>query len=405
MDIKITPLRLNGTVNAAASKSYAHRNLIAAFLSGGPVNVRINQLSEDIHSTISCLRAMGATVDVDGDTVTVGAGGLSKDPVLDCNESGTAARFLLGVGAYLFDNFKLTGKGSLLPRPFSPLCEELEKHGCRFDSYKLPMNVKGRLTPGDFYFSGDISSQFISGLMFVLPLLGADSRIVITSPLQSAAYVDMTADVLSYFYIKICKSEDGFFLRGNQKYKKVTKIETEGDWSNSAAFLCMNALGCEINISGLNENSVQGDRAIIDIVKKLKALDDIVIDASQIPDLVPVIASAASVGKRQTRIINAQRLRIKESDRLASTQAALSALGADIEITGDGLVINGKDRLTGGVCESHNDHRIVMAAAVMSCACEYPVIIRGAQAINKSYPSFFEDFKSIGGKADVVSDR
>ena len=415
----ITPSRLSGTLGAITSKSFAHRLLICAALAEGPTRIRLNGLSDDINATVRCLKAMGCLIETETGALRVGPPG--KPPpssvVLDCGESGSTARFLLPLAAQLFDSFTLTGSGRLPGRPFAPLCKALADAGCSFDGDTLPLIGSGKIHAGDFSIEGDISSQFISGLLFVLPLLDGDSGVTLTTPLQSAAYVDMTIEVLALFGIEIERRERGFRVKGNQRYISPGEARAEGDWSNAAFFLCMGALGGEITMCGLSMQSTQGDREVMDILRRFgastnaaangctvtaEALRAINIDAAQIPDLVPVLSVVASVASGETKIFNAQRLRIKESDRIQSTFDLLSSIGADVRITEDGLAIRGKERLHGGTVDGSGDHRIVMAAATAACVCEAPVVIRGCEAVNKSYPTFFEDYRAMGGVANVV---
>jgi 3-phosphoshikimate 1-carboxyvinyltransferase len=417
--MKITPSRLSGTLDAISSKSFAHRLLICAALADRPTRISLNGFSDDINATIRCLKAMGCGIVVQDNALLVEPLGKQRPPsvVLDCGESGSTARFLLPLAAHLFESFTLTGSGRLPGRPFAPLCSALTGAGCSFDNDTLPLTGTGKIRAGDFSIAGDVSSQFISGLLFALPLLDGDSSVALTTPLQSVGYVDMTIEVLALFGIEIEMRECGFGVKGNSRYRSPGEAKTEGDWSNAAFFLCMGALGGEVSLRGLSPKSTQGDREVIDILRRFGAntntgdasctvtagtLRAISIDASQIPDLVPVLAVVASVAQGETRIFNAQRLRIKESDRIKSTFDLLSGLGADVRITEDGLEIRGKEKLAGGTVDGSGDHRIVMAAATAACACENPVVVRGYEAVNKSYPSFFGDYRAMGGAADVV---
>lgn len=423
MNVLVNPARLSGKVDAISSKSYVHRLLICAALADRETNIKIKGMSEDILATIHCLKAMGCGIDSNLKVTPINEPA-DTSVVLNCGESGSTARFLLPLVSYLFDSFTLTGEGKLPSRPFSPLCRALEKAGCSFSGDRLPLDGRGKIKAGDFYIEGDISSQFISGLLFVLPLLDGDSRIVLTSPLESAAYVDITIEVLKLFGINAEPFDHGFKVKGNQSYRSPGEVTAEGDWSNMAFFLCMGALGGSVKVSGLSKHSAQGDKGVIDVLKRFGVetvfTEDLSsatgsvsaetafemrgteIDASPIPDLIPVLSVVASVSSGKTRIFNAKRLRLKESDRIESTYNMLSSLGADISITEDGLLIRGKEKLNGGTVDAAGDHRIVMSAAVAASVCENPVKIIGAEAVNKSYPSFFEDLKSIGGSCDVV---
>ncbi|MDR1802000.1 MAG: 3-phosphoshikimate 1-carboxyvinyltransferase [Treponema sp.] len=415
----ITPSRLSGTLDAISSKSFAHRLLICAALADRPTRIGLNGLSDDINATIRCLKAMGCVIETQACALLVQPLGKTRPAsvVLDCGESGSTARFLLPLAAHFFDSFTLSGSGRLPGRPFAPLCRALERAGCFFTGDALPLTGTGKIWARDFAIEGDVSSQFISGLLFALPLLDGGSSVKLTTPLQSAAYVDMTIEVLALFGIEIERTGWGFRVKGNQRCVSPGEAQAEGDWSNAAFFLCMGAMGGDVSLRGLSLQSTQGDRGIMDILGRFGAntnsedsvctvtagaLRAISIDASQIPDLVPVLAVVASVADGETRIFNAQRLRIKESDRIKSTFDLLSGLGADVRITEDGLAIRGKEKLSGGAVDGSGDHRIVMAAATAACACENPVVIRGCEAVNKSYPSFFEDYRAMGGAADVV---
>ena len=436
MDIRITPTRLSGTMEAISSKSFVHRLLICAALSHKETTIHMNGTCEDIFSTVRCIEAMGGSVQADRKKMIVtpfnrvpADASTSKAQaapiVLRCGESGATARFMLPLAAYFFNNFKLIGEGKLPHRPFAPLCRALSSAGCRFDSETLPIVGTGGIKTGNFEIAGNVSSQFISGLMFLLPLLDADSSITITTPMESAGYVGMTAEIIALFGIAVEKKDNTFRVIGNRRYDSPGVATAEGDWSNAAFFLCMGALGgvlhgdmeSAITMEGLYMPSEQGDKAVVEILRRFGAKvnvkgDSVVtvsggelratdIDASQIPDLIPVLAVVASVAEGTTRVFNGKRLRLKESDRIQSTFDLLSKLGADIEIVEDGLLIHGRKKLNGGTVDGAGDHRIVMAAATASYVCENQVVIKGFGAVNKSYPSFFGNFKLLGGVADV----
>lgn len=422
MDIKIIPAHLHGEITAISSKSDAHRLLIAACLSDNGGIVVTNCLSNDILATVSCLRSLGSKIDIQTQSdniseISVSPVNAPKHPVLDCNESGTTARFLLPIAASLCDKVTLTGKGKLPTRPFMPLVSQMQANGCDFSSSTLPLTVTNRLKSGEFVLDGDVSSQFISGLLFALPLLKGDSSIKINGTLQSRGYVDMTIDSLSRFGVNISTVGDGFLVSAYNHYHAPPRVTAQGDWSNSAFWLCAGAIGDKVTVTGISELSLQKDREIAGILARFgakitqnssevtvvqKSLTATRIDAGEIPDLVPVLAAVAAVSSGTTIIHNAKRLKYKESDRLFTTSTALNALGADITVTEDSLIINGKKSLVGGVCDSFNDHRIAMAAAVASCVCEGEVILTNADAVNKSYPNFFGDFNSLGGCANVI---
>ncbi len=388
MTITITPSRLQGTVTAPPSKSYAHRLLIGAHLSGGRCEVRNVAHSNDMTATRRALAALSAP---------------PGDVVIDCGESGTTARLLLPIAAHVRDGFTMIGSGRLPERPFAPLCREMRRHGCSVAGDHLPITVSGKLTSGDYAIEGNVSSQFISALLLTLPLLDGDSTLRILGTLESQPYVDITLDVLKQFGIVVSRTADGFVVRGRQRYIAPRDCTVEGDWSNAAAFYCMNALGNAITIDGLNPASRQGDKAIVRILDgMIHSNGTYTVDASDIPDAVPVIAATACGMRCDTIIVNASRLRLKESDRLQATRDMLTALGGEVEVTQDGLHIRGTGRLRGGTVDSCNDHRIVMAATVAACIADHPVTITDAGAIDKSYPTFFQDYNSIGGDARVV---
>lgn len=395
MNVKINPEKLFGEVFAISSKSFAHRMIIAAALADKETKINLNIYSEDIDATISCIKALGAQIQKEEGYVKVSPiKRRLENVVLDCNESGSTARFLLPVAAAVSDSFKMLGRGRLPERPLLPLVSQMTKNGVTTDNDKLPMSVFGRLMSGKYEIAGNISSQYITGLLMALPLLDSESEIVLTSPLESAAYIEITLYVLSLFGVRVEKTHSGYRVFPSE-YISPGEISVEGDWSNAAFWVVADRICGNIKIDGLNMESLQGDMGILTEVGK-----DI-IDANQIPDLVPILAVAACAKNGRTQIINAQRLRIKESDRLRAVCQTLSTLGADISETDDGLIINGTGKLKGGECDSFNDHRIVMSCAIASCLCEEKVIIKNAQAVNKSYPTFFDDFKKLGGSVEI----
>ncbi len=421
MTVVITPSGLSGTIKAISSKSDAHRRVIAAALADRPTVIKVESLCEDLDATLACVAALGGKTEKRARSVTVfpvnNIALHSRLPSLDCGESGTTARFMLPVAAAVTDGFRMTGRGRLPERPFSPLIRAMRENGCAFSGESLPFSVSGRLCPGAFTLPGDVSSQFISGLLFALPLLPGESRIILTSPLESAGYVRMTLSVLESFGIVINCKDNIFTIPDRQRYLSPGETEAEGDWSNAAFWLAAGAISGDVAVDGLNAASLQGDRAIAELLGAFGArvsagnsrvtvsrntLSGTAIDAAQIPDLVPVLAVLGAAAEGETVIKNAARLRIKESDRLCALARNLRELGAEVRETEDGLVIRGGKPLTGGAVSGFNDHRIVMAFAVFSALCAGPVTISGAEAVSKSYPSFFEDFKKLGGKFDVV---
>lgn len=395
MKIIIQPGPLKGSVSAIPSKSHGHRLLIAAALSNPPGQVHFTESSEDLDATRTCLAALG-----------------DKDPVLPCRESGSTLRFLLPVAMAQKDHVRFLCEGRLLQRPLSPLKEEMERHGCGFRLAKGELEVSGRLQSGTFRLPGDVSSQYVTGLLFALPLLPGDSEILLTSPLESKGYVDMTLEVLMDAGIQIDvtlqEGQSGpydeqllkYTIPGRQQYQSPVHSTPEGDWSNGAFWLAANYVGFGNRISclGLSEESLQGDRIVSELLRNFPN----VIDGSQIPDLIPILAVVAAVRPGITTINHAERLRLKESDRLETTVQLIRDLGGDAEELPDGMVIRGKPLLHGGTVDGCGDHRIVMAAAIAATNCTEPVIISGAEAVNKSYPGFFRDFKGLGGRINEI---
>ncbi|MDD2268069.1 MAG: 3-phosphoshikimate 1-carboxyvinyltransferase [Eubacteriales bacterium] len=414
-------LKIGGEIRAVSSKSDVHRLIIASALCDRAVKIGVNGISEDILATTGCIGALGGEVKVENgqngfeNTITVNPISVSNGcPELDFRESGTTARLLVPVSAALFGRVKYSGSGRLPERPFTQLFSAMEENGCSFSSHKLPATHKGKLKSGVFELDGNISSQYISGLLFALPMLDGDSEIRLRTKLESAAYVDMTLNTLSFFGIKIEKTDYGFFVEGRQRYISPSDfIAADGDWSNGAFWLAAGiASETGVTVTGLDTSSAQGDKAVIEILKRFGAkittekgkitvskgqLHSTVIDAAEIPDLVPILSVVGAVAKGETVIKNASRLRIKESDRLKTTAAMINALGGDVTETQDGLIIKGRENLNGGVCDGAGDHRIVMSAAVASLFCSGKVKILGKEAANKSYPDFFRDFRLLTG--------
>ena len=422
MIARISPAPLSGSLEIPCSKSDAHRALISAALCETPTKINLSDISEDILATMRCLAALGANFLKDSETQLcvepVFKRGLQPVPLLDCGESGTTLRLLLPVAAALGAEARFTGQGRLPERPLSELIAVLELNGCHLSGTALPFSVSGMLKPSVFSLPGNVSSQYISGLLFALALLADSSRIDITTKLESAAYVSMTMKTLANFGIRTTQTDNGYSVRGGQKYISPDTYTVEGDWSNAAFFMAAGALGDGVTVTGLSQNSLQGDRAFCGILRRFGAavtqtvssvtvsrgaLHGIEIDVSNVPDLFPILAVVASVASGTTRLFNAARLRIKESDRIHAVAEMLKNLGADVRELPDSLIIHGKPTLNGGTVDSNNDHRIVMAAAISSLLCRNPVSIHDISAVNKSYPQFFDDFNMLGGKADVIN--
>lgn len=410
MDIKITPSDLSGSIEGIASKSVAHRALICACLADRPSKITINTTSRDIEATVSCLRGMGAHIEKNGNIYSVEPVAEKPDIAnIDCGESGSTLRFILPVICALGMNANISGKGRLPERPLSPLKEELIRAGASI-SDEFPLAVSGKIGCGEYSLKGDVSSQFITGLLMALSAVSGESRITLIPPVESRPYIDITLSVLKEFGAEIKEENNVFYINGGKL--KGRDFAVEADWSNAAFWLCSG-----VEVTGLNADSVQGDKAITDVLQSMggkitysesgiksdvSSLHGAVVDASQIPDAVPVIAAVAATAEGETVIKNAQRLRLKESDRIASTVDMLLSLGADAKETADGIIISGKPSLAGGKVNSYNDHRIAMAAAVTAAKCKNEVVIEDAGAVNKSYPDFYKDFNKLGGHADVL---
>lgn len=409
MDMLIKPSLLRGKVRIPASKSCAHRALICAALANGHSTVTGLNYSKDIEATMYAMSALGAGFCVGQHNSHIQqVFGIEKIPekaVIDCNESGSTLRFIIPIAAALGVETEFHGRGRLPQRPIDIYIRELSKHGITFNyNNTMPFTISGKLTSGKYEIEGNVSSQFITGLLFALPLVDGDSEIVLTSHLESRPYVDITIDILKRFGIVIDETEKGFGIKGGQKYTPSDE-KVEGDYSQSAFFCVANALGSHISMENLNPDSVQGDKKIIEITVSAESGGKITgfkADCSDIPDLVPILSVLGAYGTEKSVIYNAERLRIKESDRLAACADMLNNLGGNAVVTPDGLEINPAGGLHGGTVDSFGDHRIVMAAAIAALRCDGEVIIKGAEAVSKSYPNFFDDYKNLGGKADVI---
>lgn len=426
----ITPARLRGGVPAQPSKSALHRALICAALARGRSRIAPVELSDDIEATVGAVTALGAIVEAQDDALVVDGTRtfLLPQKVANCNESGSTLRFLIPVAAAGGLELSFTGAGRLPSRPLDAYLDCLPKAGVRCSSpatggnsaASLPLTISGNLQPGEFRIPGDISSQFITGLLLALPLVGGDSEIVVTTPLQSASYVDLTVDMMAQFGVEVEKvPEKGgarFRVPGRQQYRP-RDCRVEGDWSQAAFWLSANALGSEISCPGLLRSSRQGDKAVLELLQGFGALVDFEgaasmvrgaslhggdVDAAQVPDLVPALAVVAAFSAGHSVIRGAGRLRFKESDRLHAVCAGLQALGANVRETEDGLDIHGRPALPGGQVDGAGDHRIVMALAVAATRCRGPVVIKGCECISKSYPAFFEHYNKLGGDVRVV---
>ncbi|MCQ4021562.1 MULTISPECIES: 3-phosphoshikimate 1-carboxyvinyltransferase [unclassified Ruminococcus] len=413
-EVTLSPSRLVGKVTVPPSKSDVHRAIICAALSKGVSVISPVELSKDINATIGCAKALGAKITMDGNTVKVdGSEFLSvKSAHLDCCESGSTVRFFIPVAGAGGVSCEFTGQGKLPQRPIGIYLDCLPKNGVKCDTHGgLPLKISGKLQSGEYKLPGNISSQFITGLLFALPILDGDSKIILTSPLESSGYVDMTLKAMKCFGVEVKVEKQAYIIKGNQSYKPC-RYTCEGDWSQAAFFMAAGALGGDITIKGLNAGSAQGDRECAEIFKRFGAdvelsdssvkvrqnkLHGIKIDARQIPDLVPALAVTAAFAEGETVIFGAERLRIKECDRLEAVCSGIKNLGGCAVQTEDGLIIKGKPTLCGGRCEGYNDHRIVMSMSIAALRCENDVTITDRESISKSYPDYFEDYKMLGG--------
>lgn len=388
MDIRIEPRRLSGTITPPASKSMAHRAILAAMLSGSGGAVQRADWSQDIQATVRCVSALQADRE-----------GL---PLLNCGESGSTLRFLIPVALALRGGGVFTGRGRLMERPQQPYFDLFEEKGISYQQRNGVLTLRGTLAPGEYRLPGDVSSQFVTGLLYALPLLPGNSRIRLTSPLESRGYVDMTLEVLASSGIQVeNQSYEVFCISGGQRFQ-AGDIALEADWSQAAFWYAAAFLDNPVTLEGLNPASSQGDRVISDLYWKLARPGDVEIDVSGCPDLVPPLAVMAAVRHGTTCLTHAARLRLKESDRLSTVCRMLTALGARVEERPDSLAVQGAPHLQGGTVDGANDHRVVMAAAIAVTACESPVTILGAEAVEKSYPAFWEDYQRLGGVLDVL---
>jgi 3-phosphoshikimate 1-carboxyvinyltransferase len=404
-DIKIEPKKLTGEVTVPPSKSMAHRAVICASLAKGRSVIKNIQLSDDIRATIEGMRAFGAVILQEQDTLIIDGVGSSaerRSHEIDCNESGSTLRFFVPLATLFEGKTRFIGRGKLGQRPLNSYQEIFEEQGLGYeaeDSEQLDLTVEGSLKPGDFHMPGDISSQFITGMLLTLPLLEGDSTLTLTTELESKGYVDLTLSILEDFGVKIEHDAQykQFNIQGNQEYSPI-EYTVEGDYSQAAFWLSAKRLGSKVEVEGLRGDSLQGDQEILAILETLsdESEQERIIDGSQVPDIIPVVALVACLSSGRTKIKNLERLRIKESDRLEATQKELSKLGAKIEIEGDALHISGTSRLKGDQeVWSHKDHRMAMMLAIASTVCEKAIVLKDAEVVTKSYPNFWEEFNKL----------
>ncbi len=419
--IIIKPSKLKGTIKAPPSKSLSHRAIICASLCSGKGESIIDNviLSEDIKATIAGMTNLGAQTELAEDDKTYKVRiKKEKDAVeaahINCMESGSTLRFLIPLGLVLSNECTFTGSGKLVERPLDVYYKIFDEQKIEYKTAGgcLPLSVRGSLTGGNYEVSGNVSSQFISGLLFALPLLQGDSVIKIKGSLESRGYVDLTLDMLSKFKIDIENNDyREFKIKGNSQYIP-TSYTVEGDLSQAAFFLAAHEIGNDLKCTGIDHNTKQGDKEILNIIERYKSIDkyskeEFIIDASQIPDLVPILAVLAALKDGvTTRIINAERLRIKESDRLKAMSVEMNKLGANITELRDGLLIKGLSSLKGNAAvSSWNDHRIAMSLAIAATKCEKEITLEDYTAVNKSYPSFWSDYKTLGGSINELDVR
>ena len=442
MNVTITPTLLKGSITPPPSKSQAHRLLIAAALSGGVSTISNLADSQDILATRRCLSALGAGLEELGPGVVrvhgLGHGIVMAPPyaLLDCGESGSTLRFLIPVALLAQGKASFTGHGRLMERPLKPYEDLFREKGIAWELKDGVLTVDGgrgydrlALDPGEYRLPGDVSSQFFSGLLFVLPLLAGDSLLVSTTRLESVGYVNMTRQAMEAFGVETKWTKEGIFIPGNQTYRPADRA-VEADWSQAAFWYAAQGTGSDVAVTGMDEGSIQGDRVILDWGRLLRDTPlsqgvrgpiwgrarrgpvqlppdvsrryAVSIDVSHAPDLVPPLAAwGALTPGCDLYIKNAGRLRLKESDRLSTVTEVLAALGAEVIEEADRLIIRGRETLPGGVTvDSHNDHRIAMMAAIAATRCEKPVTVTGAECVAKSYPNFWEDYERLGGKIE-----
>jgi len=406
---------LRGEIDVPPSKSMSHRALLAAALAEGTSVVSNLVYSDDIEATLSALNAFGIHTSKTDDSVKIVGNASLEVPLkpVDCRESGSTLRFIIPFAGLIGRPVVFDGCGELVRRPLDPYFDLFKKQGIayRYDG-RLPLEVTGKLSPGRFELPGNVSSQFISGLLFVLPLLSGDSEIRVTTALESQDYVDLTTWIMGYYGVKVDKIDNNVWkIQGRQTYR-ARDYRVEGDYSQAAFWIAAALMGDGLLLKDLEKDSTQGDKRILRIATDMGGkleweaaglrvhggrTNGAIVDASQCPDLVPIVATLAAVSEGTTRIINAGRLRIKESDRLKSISSELNKLGAKVTEEAEGLTIEGVKRLTGGQVNGWNDHRIVMSLVIAAIKCDKPVVIEGAEAVKKSYPHFFADISALGG--------
>ena len=421
--IQLIPTKLKGKITPPPSKSLAHRAIIAAGLSKGISRIDHIEYSQDIKATIKAMEALGTIIEQHEDYLIInGQYTFTKNNTMpgveiDCEESGSTLRFMIPISIVKENKVRFIGRGQLGKRPLNTFYEIFERQniGYLYRENVLDLNIIGTLKPDLYRIPGNISSQFITGLLFALPLLSSDSIIEMTSPLESRGYIDLTLQVLKLYGIEIINHEyKQFIIRGRQEYQ-ARDYTVEADFSQAAFYLVADALGNDITVMNLNMESLQGDKAILDILRQMnctieqqdggikvinQGLTGTTVDASQCPDIIPVVSLALAIAKGDSQVIHAGRLRIKECDRLSATVKELNALEAKLIEHEDSMEITGVNSLKGGSVSSHDDHRMAMMLAIASTICQKDVIIDNKECVKKSYPDFWEDFMMLGGKID-----
>ena len=413
MSSVITPSHLSGTVKIPPSKSMAHRAIICASLASGVCHISNVQFSADVLATIGAMRALGATIEIEDDCLTIYPVDTSKiqgdEVVIDCNESGSTLRFLTMIALALTDKkVRFVGRGKLGSRPMQAFYDIFDRQGIIYrddsaltEERLLDLHVQGRLKSGEFYLSGDVSSQFVSGLLLATSLLEGDSVINITTPMQSVGYVDLTIKAMRDFGVEVINDEyRKLIVKGGRRYN-ARDYEVEGDYSQSAFFAVANLIGNSVNIEGLDPYSLQGDKVVFDLCERLKNANEeeiITIDGKDCPDIIPVLAVGCALRKGKTEIINLERLKIKECDRLSATYEVLNTLGAKVSKTENSLIFEGVDSFSGGSVSTYGDHRMAMSIAIASTRSIGEITIDDKLCVAKSYPDFWEVFGALGGK-------
>ncbi|WP_308527440.1 3-phosphoshikimate 1-carboxyvinyltransferase [uncultured Oscillibacter sp.] len=408
MDLQITPKKLSGAVTPPPSKSQAHRLLIAAALAEGTSTLHNIARSQDIEATLRCVTALGGSwTETSPGTLTVtGIGGRrfsgGELPRLDCGESGSTLRFFIPIALAVAGGGIFTGHGRLMERPQGPYFQLFDKKGIFYEQKDGVLTVRGALTPGEYVLPGNVSSQFFTGLLFALPLLDGVSAVVSSTEIESQAYITMTLEAMRQAGVPVAERPGLRSFEVLHAAYHPFAATVEADWSQAAFWYAANFLDSRVEIRDLNPDSGQGDKVVSELYWQLARPGDAEIDVSGCPDLLPPLAVMAAVRSGTTRFVNAARLRIKESDRLSTITAALTALGAEVHEEPDRLIIVGKPSLPGGTVDCANDHRIAMMAAIAATGCTGPVTVLGAECVQKSYPDFWEAYNTLGGDIHVL---